>query len=181
MENNAQEMVSHFVVLYCSPCSASRSPPSCHCPLLPITVPSFPSLSPSFPSLSPPSSPSHHCPLLPITVPSFPSLTAPQHLVCRAVQSLHTNHMQMGIIEVFICRHLHMNTSMILICIWLVCRLCTTLHTTCCGAVTVPSSLSLSPPPHHIMLSWQIVFSHYSQDIPSFPQSSQLKRTPLEC
>ena len=62
-------------------------------------------------------------------------ITAPQHLVCRVVQSLHTNHMQMGIIEVFICRRLHMNTSMILICIWLICRLCTTLHTKCCGAV----------------------------------------------
>ena len=66
----------------------------------------------------------------------MPSLTAPQHLVCRAVQSLHINHMQTGIIEVFICRRLHMDTSMILICIWLVCRLCTTLHTKCCGAVT---------------------------------------------
>ena len=44
--------------------------------------------------------------------------------------------MQMGIIEVFICRHLHMNTSTILICIWLICRLdCATLHTKCCGAV----------------------------------------------
>ena len=61
--------------------------------------------------------------------------TAPQHLVCRVVQSLHTNHMQMSIIEVFICRRLHMNTSMILICIWLVCRLCTTLHITFCRAV----------------------------------------------
>ena len=61
--------------------------------------------------------------------------TAPQHLVCRAVQSLHINRMQMGIIEVFICRRLHMNTSTILICIWQVCRLCTTLHTKCCGAV----------------------------------------------
>eukprot|EP00731_Ephydatia_muelleri_P013950 Em0007g1260a len=48
--------------------------------------------------------------------------TAPQHLVCRVVQSLHTNHMQMSIIEVFICRRLHMNTSMILICIWLLCK-----------------------------------------------------------
>ena len=102
MENNAQEMVSYLVVLYCSPCSASRSPPSCHCPLLPITVPSSPSLSPpshhcpppshhcpfrpllpitvpsvlSFPSLSPPP---HHCPNLPITVPSFPSLSPPPH------------------------------------------------------------------------------------------------------
>ena len=64
-------------------------------------------------------------------------ITAPQHLVCRAVQSLHINHMQTGIIEVFICRRLHMNTSTILICIWLVCRLCTTLHTKCCGAVHV--------------------------------------------
>ena len=43
--------------------------------------------------------------------------------------------MQMSIIEVFICRRLHMNTSMILICIWLICRLGTTLHTKCCGAV----------------------------------------------
>ena len=28
-----------------------------------------------------------------------------------------------------------MDTSMILICIWLVCRLCTALHTKCWGAV----------------------------------------------
>ena len=116
MENNAQEMVSHLVVLYCSPCSASCSPPSCHCPLLLITVPSSPSLSP----------PPHHCPLLPITVPSSPSLSPPPHH-CPLLP------------------------------------------------ITVPSSPSLSPPPHHIMLSWQIVFSHYSQDIPSSPQSSQLK------
>ena len=61
--------------------------------------------------------------------------TAPQHLVCRAVQSLHINRMQMSIIEVFICRRLHMNTSMIPVCIWLICRLCTALHTKCCGAV----------------------------------------------
>ena len=65
------------------------------------------------------------------------SCTAPQHLVCRAVQSLHTNHMQMSIVEVFICRHLHMNTSMIPVCIWLIGRLCTALHTKCCGAVLV--------------------------------------------
>ena len=71
------------------------------------------------------------------------SFTAPQHLVCRTVQSLHINHMQMSIIEVFICRRLHMNTSMILICIWLICRLCTALHTKCCGAVLPASSLTL--------------------------------------
>ena len=58
------------------------------------------------------------------------------------MQSLHTNHMQMSIIEVFICRRLHMNTSMILICIWLVCRLCTTLHTKCCGAVITHVNMS---------------------------------------
>ena len=63
--------------------------------------------------------------------------TAPQHLVCRVVPSLHINHMQMSIIEVFICRRLHMNTSTILICIWLICRLGTALHTKCCGAVKV--------------------------------------------
>ena len=61
--------------------------------------------------------------------------TAPQHLVCRAVRSLHFNRMQTGIIEVFVCRCLQTNTSTILICIWLICRLCTTLHTKCCGAV----------------------------------------------
>ena len=137
MENNAQEMVSHLVVLYYSPCSASRSPPSCHChcPLLPITVPSFPSLSPSFPSLSPPSSHSHHCPLRPlllITVPSSPSLSPPSHY-CPLLP------------------------------------------------ITVPSSPSLSPPPHHIMLSWQIVFPTTLKIFPPLPQSSQLKRTPLEC
>ena len=74
----------------------------------------------------------------------FPSAddtsTSPQHLVCRVVQSL---HMQMSIIEVSICRRPHMDTSMILICIWLVCRLCTTLHTKCCGAV-FPSRITLS-------------------------------------
>ena len=62
--------------------------------------------------------------------------TAPQHLVCRAVQSLHINHLQMSIIELSICRRLHMDTSMMLICRWLICRLCTALHTKCCGAVT---------------------------------------------
>ena len=148
MENNAQEMVSHLVVLYCSPCSASRSPPSCHCPLLPITVPSSPSLSPpshhcpppshhcplhpllpitvpsvlSFPSLSPPSSPSHHCPLLPITVPSFPSLSPPPH-------------------------HCPLHP------------------------ITVPSS-----PSHHVIMA-----DCFFPLLPSSPQSSQLKRTPLEC
>ena len=66
-------------------------------------------------------------------------LTVQQHLICRVVQSLHTNHMQMSIIEVSICRHPHMDTSLILICIWLVCRLCTTLHTKCCGAVCRPT------------------------------------------
>ena len=89
VENNAQEMVSHLVVLYRSPCSTSLSPPSYHCPLLPITVPSSQSLSPPTchcsllpitvpfsPSLSPPS---YHCPLLPTTVPSFPSLSPPPH------------------------------------------------------------------------------------------------------
>ena len=53
----------------------------------------------------------------------FPSAddtsTAPQHLVCRVVQSLHS---------MSICKRPHMDTSMILICVWLVCRLCTTLH-----------------------------------------------------
>ena len=171
MENNAQEMVSHLVVLYCSPCSTSRSPPSCHCPLLPITVPSSPSLFPPShhcppPShhcplrpllpitVSPPSSPSHHCPLrplLPITVPSvlsFPSLSPP---------SSPSHH-------------------------------CPLLP------ITVPSFPSLSPPSHHCPLlpitvpsspSHHVImadcFSHYSQDIPSSSQSSQLKRTPLEC
>ena len=70
-------------------------------------------------------------------------ITAPQHLVCRVVPSLHINHMQMSIIEVFICRRLHMNTSMILICIWLICRLGTTLHTKCCGAVDRPNRRTL--------------------------------------
>ena len=42
---------------------------------------------------------------------TFATPTAPQHLVCRVVQSLHINHMQTGIIEVFICRRLHMITS----------------------------------------------------------------------
>ena len=49
--------------------------------------------------------------------------------------------MQMSIVEVFICRRLHMNTSMIPACIWLICRLCTALHTKCCGAVMVIKSI----------------------------------------
>ena len=89
--------------------------------------------------------------------------TVQQHLVCRVVQSLHINHMQMSIIEVFICRRLHMNTSMILICIWLVCRLCTTLHTKCCGAVS-PSFPSL-PNLFHV----QYLFC--SPSIPTLPLS----------
>ena len=73
-------------------CCTVPFPPSCHCPLLPITVPSSPSLSPpphhcSLLPITVPSSPSlfpppHHCPLLPITVPfvlSFPSLSPPPH------------------------------------------------------------------------------------------------------
>ena len=32
--------------------------------------------------------------------------TAPQHLVFSVMQSLHTDHMQMGLIEVSICRRL---------------------------------------------------------------------------
>ena len=62
------------------------------------------------------------------------------------VQSLQTYHMQMCIIEVFICRRLHMNTSMIHICIWLICRLCLSL---------LPSSpylLSLTCSPLHISI-----------------------------
>ena len=73
--------------------------------------------------------------------------TAPQHLVCRVVQSLHINRMQMSIVEVFICRPLHMNTPMIPVCIRLICRLCTALHTKCCGAVT-PFSHATPPSCH---------------------------------
>ena len=69
--------------------------------------------------------------------------TAPQHLVCRVVQSLHMNHMQMFIIEVSMCRRLHMNTSMINICIWLICRLC----------------LSLLPPSQYLCPSFTHLFS----------------------
>ena len=65
--------------------------------------------------------------------------TAPQHLVSGAVQGLHSNHMYaelMSIVEVFVCRHLQTNKSMIPVCIRLKCRLCTAMHTKCCGAVT---------------------------------------------
>ena len=41
----------------------------------------------------------------------------------------------MSIVEVFVCRRLHMNTSMISVCIRLICILCTAMHTKCCGAV----------------------------------------------
>ena len=178
VENNAQEMVSHLVVLYRSPCSASRSPPSYHCPLLPITVPSFPSLSspsyhcpllpihcpllpvtvPSFPSLSPPS---HHCPLLPTTVSSVPSLSPPSH------------H----------CPLLPITVSLLPI------LLSPPPHHCPLFPITVPSSPPLSPPPHHCPLlllitscyHGRLFFPHYSQGIPSSPQSGQLKRTPLEC
>ena len=43
--------------------------------------------------------------------------TAPQHVIYRAARSLHINHMQMSINEVYAC------------------RLCAALHTACCGAV----------------------------------------------
>ena len=39
-----------------------------------------------------------------------------------------------------------MNTSMILICIWLICRLGTALHTKCCGAVTISDDGSAKAP-----------------------------------
>ncbi|KAL5474758.1 hypothetical protein EMCRGX_G026757, partial [Ephydatia muelleri] len=135
-------MVSHLVVLYRSPCSASRSPPSCHCPLLPITVLSFPSLSP----------PPHHCPLLPVTVPSssslfpsppsFPPLSPPPH------------HCSLLPITVPFSPLL---------------------------PTTVPSSTPLFPPPHHCPLllitscyHGRLFFPHYSQGIPSSPQSGGL-------
>ena len=44
------------------------------------------------------------------------------------------HHMQMRIVEVFVCRHLQTNTSIIPVCIRLKCRLCTALHTKRCGA-----------------------------------------------
>ena len=128
-------MVSHLVMLYCSPCSAS-------CSLLPVTVPFSPSLFP----------PPHHCPLLPITVPSSPSLSLlPVTVPSFPSPSPPSHH----------CPFL---------------------------PITVPSSPPLSPLPHHCPLlpitscyhgRW--FFPHYSQGIPSFPQSGQLKRTPLEC
>ena len=128
-----------------------------HAPLLPVTVPSFPSLSP----------PPHHCPLLPITVPlllitvpsvlSFPSLSPP---------SSPSHHCPLRpLLPITVPSSPSLSPPS---------------HHCPLLPITVPSSPSLSPPPHHIMLSWQIVFSHYSQDIPSSPQSSQLKRTPLE-
>ena len=157
-------MVSHLVVLYCSPCSASRSPPSCHCPLLPITVPSSPSLSPPSHHCPPPS---HHCPLrplLPITVPSFPSLSP--SFSSLSPPSSPSHHCPLRpLLPITVPSSPSLSPPS---------------HHCPLLPITVPSSPSLSPPPHHIMLSWQIVFSHYSQDIPSSPQSSQLKRTPLE-
>ena len=33
--------------------------------------------------------------------------TAPQHLVCRVMQSLHNNPMEMSMIEVSVCGRLH--------------------------------------------------------------------------
>ena len=84
--------------------------------------------------------------------------TAPQHLVCRVVQSLHTNHVQMSIVEVFVCRRLHMNTSMISVCIWLVCRLCTALHTKCCGAVESNYKHSLTTALLDLSFTFVLVF-----------------------
>ena len=42
--------------------------------------------------------------------------------------------MTMNIIEMSICRRMQTHTSIILICTWLACRLCTTRHTKCCCA-----------------------------------------------
>ena len=143
-------MVSHLVVLYCSPCSASCSPPSCHCPLLPITVPSFPSLSP----------PSHHCTLLPITVPSSPSL--PLLPITVPLLPITVPLLPFSTVPSFPSLSPPSSPS----------------HHCPLLPITVPSFPSQSPPPHHIMLSWQIVFP---PRLPSSPQSGQLKRTPLEC
>ena len=176
MENNAQEMVSHLVVLYCSPCSASRSPPSCHCPLFPITAPSSPSLSPPSHHCPPPS---HHCPLrplLPITVPSvlsFPSLSLRPLLPITVPPSSPSHH----------CPSILSFPS-----------LSPPPHHCPLLPITVPSFPSLSPPPHHCPLlpitvpsfpSHHVImadcfFPLLSRYSPS-PQSSQLKRTPLEC
>ena len=135
-------------------CSRDGQPFGCAVlfPLLRITLPSFLSLSP----------PSHHCPLLPITVPSFPSLSP--SFPSLSPPSSPSHHCPLLPITVPSSPSLSPPP-----------------HHCPLLPITVPSSPSLSPPPHHIMLSWQIVFSHYSQDIPSSPQSSQLKRTPLEC
>ena len=113
----------------------------------------FPLLRITLPSFLSLSPPSHHCPLLPITVPSFPSLSPSFPSLSPSFPSLSPSFPSLSPPP----------------------------HHCPLLPITVPSSPSLSPPPHHIMLSWQIVFSHYSQDIPSSPQSSQLKRTPLEC
>ena len=88
------------------------------------------------------------------------TFTAPQHLVCRVVQSLHTNHMQMSIVEVFICRRLHMNTSMIPVCIWLLCRLCTALHTKCCGAVFDSTTRQAALQVQKILAQWHTCQPH---------------------
>ena len=124
----------------------------CTVPLAPHHAPLLPVTVPSFPSLSPPP---HHCPLLPITVPLLP-ITVPSVL---SFPSLSPPPHHCPLLPITVPSFPSLSPP----------------------PITVPSSPSLSPPPHHIMLSWQIVFSHYSQDIPSSPQSSQLKRTPLEC
>ena len=71
---------------------------------------------------------------------SFASHTAWQHVVCRVMQTLHMKNIQTHIIEVSICRRLHMDTSMICVCIFFICRVCVTLYTTLCHSVSVNSN-----------------------------------------
>ena len=80
-------------------------------------------------------------------------------------------HMQMSIIEVFICRCQHMDTSIILICIWLICRLCTTLHTKCCGAVHAVSFLGFN---------WLVLIDAYSKYPCIHPMTSTSSKSSTE-
>ena len=58
-----------------------------------------------------------------------------KHCMTKCTRTLHMKNMQTHIIEVSICKRLYMDTSMICVCIFFICRVCITLHIICNRAV----------------------------------------------
>ena len=85
----------------------------------------------------------------------------------------------MSIVEVFVCRRLQTNTSMISVCIRLKCRLCTALHTKCCGAVCldeedIKNSITCTSGGQALLYTATISYSSASADITGSTLAAQL-------